>query len=51
MFQGPRGVYFPVVIGNAESGRKDGIPWIMVTLAVGTTEVGTIPWYQARCLN
>lgn len=51
VFQGPRGVYFPVQVVEAEHGRKHGIPWAVITLAVGTEEVGTIPWYQMRCMN
>ena len=51
VFSGPRGVYFPVSIGNAESGKRNGIPWLAVTLAVGTEAIGYISWYQLRCLN
>jgi len=51
VFQGPRGVYFPVAIKDAEYGRRHGIPWIVITLGVGTDEVGYIMWYQMKCLN
>jgi hypothetical protein len=51
VFQGPRGVYFPVHLHEAEYGRRGGIPWLAATLLVGTDDVGYIPWYQMRCLN
>lgn len=51
VFSGPRGVYFPICIADAEHGRKEGIPWLAVTLDIGTEDAGFIPWYQMRCLN